>query len=91
MEIAGSSEEILYGVVREWAGRQCPGDDRAAVLATCAAIRAYASGASVSEACREAQRALECWSRHPSRPARARPPKRTSGFGLEAVAALAGR
>lgn len=58
--------QVLAEVVRAWAGAQTPDRpsmaDRVAVMAE----RAYEEGASVVEACRQAQELLRSWSRHPS-------------------------
>jgi hypothetical protein len=47
-----------------------PGEPGAANTASAAALRAYAGGASISEACIEARRVVGSWSRHPSREVR---------------------
>ena len=60
-------ETILVGMIEEWAARQVPGDADVAEKAAALALQRYADGASVSEACEEAQRFVRCWMRHPSR------------------------
>lgn len=59
-------EELLAGVVREWAEREWPGESAAAQAAAAVALRCYAGGASVSEACQQARCFAESWARHPS-------------------------
>lgn len=59
-------ELLLAGLVRDWASGVVPGEPAAANAAAAVALRCYAGGASVSEACREARRFVECWARHPA-------------------------
>ena len=59
-------ELLIANLVRDWAGRMLPGEPGVAERAAAQAVRCYAGGASVSEACREARRFVECWSHHPS-------------------------
>ncbi len=54
-------EVMIAGVVLAWAEQLYPGQPDAAEGAVEAAIRGYAGGASVSEACREARGFLEHW------------------------------
>ncbi len=54
-------EVMIAGVVLAWAEQLYPGQPAAAEGAVEAAIRGYAAGASVSEACREAREFLEHW------------------------------
>ena len=61
-----SNELLLAGAVREWAEKVWPGEPAAAEGAVTVAMRCYAGGASVSEACREARGFLRGWARHPS-------------------------
>jgi hypothetical protein len=61
-------EVTLAEAVRAWVDRMVPGDRGAADAAVAAAVRAYASGASLPKACEEAHRLARSWSRHPSRP-----------------------
>jgi len=61
-----TNELILAEMVRAWVDRQYPGDARAADRAAAIAEGAYAGGASVSEACRDAERFVGSWSCHPS-------------------------
>ncbi len=59
-------EVLLAGLVRDWVRGALPGEEDAAERAVALAERAYAGGASVSEACREARAFIGSWSRHPS-------------------------
>ena len=70
-----SNELLLAGVVRGWAEELRPGEPAAAEGTVTVAMRCYAGGASVSEACREARGFLRGWTRHPShlRSSRAEP------------------
>lgn len=61
-------ELLLAGLVRDWASGAVPGEPAAADAAVVVALRCHAGGASVREACREARRFVECWTRHPSHP-----------------------
>jgi len=66
-------EELLMELVRSWVEDALPGDTEAAEDAAAVALRAYAGGASVSEACAEARRLVVSWSRHPSQGGAVRP------------------
>ncbi len=59
-------EVLLAGVVREWTGNALPGQPAAADAAAGLALRCYAGGASVREACQEVRRFVESWAQHPS-------------------------
>lgn len=63
-----SEELLLASMARQWAARALPAAPWAAEAAERVALRAYANGASVSEACREARRLVAAWARHPSHP-----------------------
>ncbi len=63
-----SAELILAEQVLYWVARVAPGDRLLADAAVAKALTSYASGASVSEACREARRLVESRLRHPSSP-----------------------
>ena len=54
-------EVMIAGVVLAWAEQLFPGQPDIARGALESAVRGYASGASVSEACRQARTFLECW------------------------------
>jgi hypothetical protein len=62
-----SNEELLLDIVATWAARTSPGDIETGSAAAAVALSAYAAGASVGEACREARRFLGCRANHPSR------------------------
>ncbi len=59
-------ESMVAGLVRARSQLTLPGDLAAAERAAAVAVRLYAGGASVSEACREGHRFVESWARHPS-------------------------
>lgn len=61
-----SAEQVLAGVVHDWAARVAPGDERTAADGAAYAVYAYASGASVPEACEAARRRVYSRLRHPS-------------------------
>lgn len=61
-----ANEFVLAEVVRAWANQESPGDAQAAERAAAAARDAYASGASVDEACRTARAFLASWTCHPA-------------------------
>jgi hypothetical protein len=61
-----TDEAVLGRVVREWADHAVPGEQALAEKAAGLAMRCYAGGASMSEACSEARRFVGCWTRHPS-------------------------
>jgi hypothetical protein len=63
-----SAELVLAEQVQSWVERVAPGDRLLVDAAVAKALTSYASGASVSEACREARRLVECRLRHPSSP-----------------------
>ena len=60
------TELIIADTVRRWAREVLPDQPVAADAAAALAIRCYAGGASVAEACEEARRFVGSWSRHPS-------------------------
>lgn len=60
-------EELLVAdTVRRWAEASFPAIPVVADTAVDAALAAFAGGASVSEACREGRRNIDCCRRHPS-------------------------
>lgn len=60
-------EELwLAGAMRARSELMRPGDSAAAERAIAVALRAFAAGASISEASQEGRRFLACWARHPS-------------------------
>jgi hypothetical protein len=61
-----SNELLLAGIVRKWAEDVWADEPAAADGAVNVAMRCYAGGASVSEACREARSFLKCWVDHPA-------------------------
>lgn len=63
-----SAELVLAEQVRYWVERVAPGERLLADAAMAKALASYAGGASVSEACQEARRLVECRLRHPSSP-----------------------
>ncbi len=63
-----SAELVLAEQVQSWVERVAPGERMLAEAAVAKALTSYAAGASVSEACREARRLVECCLRHPSSP-----------------------
>lgn len=60
-------ELVIIGDVRAWSEQVVPDDGPAADRAAVMAIRAYAAGASVGEACRMGREYLASRARHPSR------------------------
>jgi len=64
-----TSELLILSYVQQIALDLLPGDPEAVSRVSDMAIRSYAGGASVSEACRDARLALRSMARHPSRPA----------------------
>ena len=61
-----AGEAVLADAVRAWSETVCPGDRRAADRAVDVALRCYAAGASVGEACAEARLFITTWATHPS-------------------------
>jgi hypothetical protein len=61
-----ANESVLIEVVREWGAQQPGCDSSAAEGAASVAARAYANGASVTEACQAARAYLRSWIAHPS-------------------------
>ena len=59
-------ELMVADSVHRWVDDVLPGDSAAADAAVGLAVRSYAGGASVREACEEARRFVGSWSRHPS-------------------------
>ena len=59
-------ELLIADLVRDWVEGLLPGEPAAADGAVGVALRCYTGGASVSEACREAQAFTSSWARHPS-------------------------
>ena len=74
-----SSQLELGHLVRRWAERVVPDEPAVAVKAAGVAVRAHSAGASIGEACLQAQSFVECWARHPSN-------RRPSGAGLRPLA-----
>ena len=60
------NELIVAESVRQWARDAFSDAPFVADTAVAAAVRALTGGASVSEACREGRRYLDCCRRHPS-------------------------
>jgi hypothetical protein len=58
-------EPLMAELVRAWSDQLCRTDRTAADRAVATAMRSYAGGASLSEACREARRFNQSWARHP--------------------------
>ena len=61
-----TNELLLAGLVREWLEDLLPGEPAAADGAVDVAMRRYAGGASVSDACQDARAFARSWARHPS-------------------------
>lgn len=59
-------ELLIADCVRRRALLVVPGDERAVEAAVGLAMRYFAGGSSVAEACEAANRLLGSWSRHPS-------------------------
>ena len=59
-------ERLIVATVRGWAQEAFPDEPCISDPAVGAALRAFAAGASASEACREGRRFLRCCQRHPS-------------------------
>ena len=57
---------FIAHMVRNWACRVLPEEPAVADAAVMVAIRAYAGGASISEACDEGRKFMGSWARHPS-------------------------
>jgi hypothetical protein len=66
MEQTMELELLIVGIVRRWADAAAPDAPHVADTAAAAALRAFAGGASFSEACREGRRYIGCTRRHPS-------------------------
>jgi hypothetical protein len=61
-----TSEQVLAGVVREWANQELPGEPGAADRAARLAAASYADSASITQACAEALAFVGSWNRHPA-------------------------
>ena len=61
-----TGDVMIADVVRQWVAQLLPERPDVADAAASVAARAYEGGASVSEACQEAQRFVGSWTRHPS-------------------------
>jgi hypothetical protein len=74
LEVRAMDPELeLIGAVEEWATRQTAGDEDLAARAAAVALHSYASGASASEAFRQARTFVRSWRHHPSRVSPGRP------------------
>ena len=65
MDLNGHAE-LLERAVRDWVEQELPGETGLAGRAGLVAGDAYARGATVGEACREAHALVRSWCRHPS-------------------------
>ena len=59
-------QQFLADLVHDWVTSVLPHQPAAARRAAAVAVRAYSSGASVSEACLIARQFVESWARHPA-------------------------
>jgi hypothetical protein len=59
-------ELALVGSVRDWTRQQCPDDPRVVDKAAVLALRSYAGGASVAEACEQVRAFVTSWAHHPA-------------------------
>ena len=61
-----TDEVVLAYMVRDWIWRVLPGESDVVDAAVTVALRAFAGGASITEACIEGRRFAGSWCRHPS-------------------------
>ena len=61
-----TNETVLVELVRALVDQEFPGEPATSERAVAVAMAAYAQGASVTEACRQARGFLGSWARHPS-------------------------